>query len=89
MLYALDVAQRLHRMESGLQRLDPVAYRLFARRLRQALAGCDLADLPPLAGQPQALRDALQDREFLEQGYFSRHLWVADEAARWIERCRG
>lgn len=88
LLYVIDVAQRLHRMESGQQRMDPVAYRLFARRLRQALAGCPLSELPPLTSQPPALREALEDRHFLEHGHFEHHRQAAEQARHAIERCR-
>jgi hypothetical protein len=70
-LYLIDVAERLQRMEIAREPLDPVAYRLYARRLRQGLAGCSASELPAAVNQPPALREALADRHFAEHGRFA------------------
>ncbi|MBI5269390.1 MAG: hypothetical protein HY856_06890 [Burkholderiales bacterium] len=88
LLYVIDVALRLHRMECGQQRMDPVAYRLFARRLRQALAACPMDELPLQDVQPAALREAIEDRHFLEHGHFQGQAGLADVALLTIARCR-
>jgi hypothetical protein len=66
-LYLIDLSERMQRMEAGGERMDPLAYRLFARRLRQALVGCSPAELPAAVKQPLALREALADRHFAER----------------------
>jgi len=70
-LYLIDLSERLQRMEAGGERMDPLVYRLFARRLRQALAGCPAAELPAAVKQPLVLREALADRHFAEFGRFA------------------
>ncbi len=85
-LYVLDVAQKLHEMESGGVRLDPVAYKLFARRLKQALAGCSARDLPGNVSQAPALREAMADRYFVEHGHFMNEQAAADLSWQVIDR---
>jgi len=85
-LYVLDVAQKLHEMENGRLRLDPVAYKLFARRLKQALAGCSPRDLPGNVSQAPALREALADRYFVEHGHFMHQQAAADLSWQVIDR---
>lgn len=85
-LYLLDLCERLQRMEAGAERMDPLAYRLFARRLRQALTGCPAAELPAAVKQPLALREALADRHFAEFGRFATAPRVARIAAGVLQR---
>jgi hypothetical protein len=84
-LYLIDLAEHLQRMESGHERLDPVAYRLFARRLRQALAGCSAAELPAAVKQPLVLREAVADRYFDEHGCFAGASSAARITARTLQ----
>ena len=85
-LYVLDLAHRLQQMEAGREPLDPVAYRLFAKRLRQALAGCPLARLPDDHTQPPALAEALANRYFIEHGHFEDQPKIAATAGRLLMR---
>lgn len=85
-LYVLDVAQKLHEMEIGRLPLDPVAYKLFARRLKQALAGCSPRDLPGNVSQAPALREAMADRYFVEHGHFMNEQVAADLSWQMIDR---
>jgi hypothetical protein len=85
-LYVLDVAQKLHEMEMGRLPLDPVAYKLYARRLKQALAGCTARDLPRNVSQAPALREAMADRYFVEHGHFTGERAAADIAWQVIDR---
>jgi hypothetical protein len=85
-LYVLDLAHRLQQMEHGPEPIDPVAYRLFAKRLRQALAGCPLARLPDDHTQPPALAEALANRYFTEHGQFEDRPKIAASAGRLLMR---
>lgn len=85
-LYVLDVAQKLYEMESGRLPMDPVAYKLFARRLKQALAGCTSRDLPGNVSQTPALKEAMADRYFIEHGHFLGARVAADVAWQVIDR---
>lgn len=85
-LYVLDLAQRLQRLELSGAGIDAAAYKLFARRLREGLAGCSVAELPSPRHQPAALREALSDRHFAEHGYFAGHASAARHVKRVLER---
>jgi len=85
-LYVLDVAQKLHEMESGRRPMDPVAYKLFARRLKQALAGCTPLDLPGNVSQRPALLEAMADRYFVEHGHFQGQRTASDITWQVIDR---
>jgi len=68
-LFIQHLAQRLQAMESGSLALHPVAYRLFARRLRQAMAGYPEARLAVrLAEAYPAVAHAMADRFFDTHG---------------------
>jgi hypothetical protein len=64
-LYIAHLAHRLDAMEHGRVRLDPVAYRLWSRRLREALAGCPEPVLARgLAVTHRSVLEALEQRHF-------------------------
>lgn len=68
-LYIEHLAQGLEAMASGRQRLNPVAYRLFARRLREAMAGYPEAQLVAgLARRHAVVAETLADRHFDNHG---------------------
>ena len=46
-LYVADLARRQFEMESGRQAMQPLAYRVLSKRLREALAG-----LPGIVSRP-------------------------------------
>ena len=64
-LYIAHLAHRIDAMERGRVPLDAVAYRLWSRRLREALAGCSEPALARGLGIVHpAVRDALEQRHF-------------------------
>lgn len=64
-LYIAHLATSLERMESGLQPMHPVAYRLFARRLKAATAGYPEARLADhLGADHPAVEELLAQRHF-------------------------
>lgn len=72
-LYIADLARRQHEMEQGRVALQPLAYRVLSRRLREALAGLPepmvatgFAELPPYL-MPQ-VSEMLQTRHFDHHG---------------------
>jgi hypothetical protein len=71
-LYIADLARRLYEMESGDSPIQPLAFRLVAKRLRDALAG-----LPPsvaragFAELPEHLMPLLS--EMFERRHFDQH----------------
>ena len=68
-LYVLDLARRLGDMECGETPLDPLTYRVVARRLKQALAG--LPEVLLVGSGPDelaALIPLLEARHFDEHG---------------------
>ena len=68
-LYIADLAGRLEAMETGALALDPVAYRLVARRLKAALAGIPQSLLAPqVARRHSAVAEALEGRHFEDHG---------------------
>ena len=67
-LYIAHLAQRLEAMERGRARLDAVAYRLWSRRLREAMAGCP----EPLLARGLAVSHP-SVAQALEQRFFNTH----------------
>jgi hypothetical protein len=64
-LYIAHLAHRLDAMDAGRARLDPVAYRLWSRRLREALAGCpEPMIVRGLAVTHRSVCEALEQRHF-------------------------
>jgi len=71
-LYIAHLAQRLEAMERGRARLDAVAYRLWSRRLREALAGCPEPVIARgLAVTHRSVHEALEQRHFDTFGVLS------------------
>ena len=69
LLYIEHLAQRLQAMEAGEVPIAPIAYRLYARRLRAAAAGCPERSLASrLAAAPPAVAEILAVRYFDEHG---------------------
>jgi hypothetical protein len=69
LLYIEHLAQRLQAMEAGEVPIAPIAYRLYARRLRTAVAGCSEQNLATrLAGARTAVAETLAVRHFDEHG---------------------
>jgi hypothetical protein len=69
-LYIEHLAQRLEQMELGIAPMKSIAYRLFARRLRQAMAGFPEAQLiATLSRKSSAVSDALAMRFFDVHGW--------------------
>lgn len=74
-LFIEHLAQALEAMEAGRTPLNPVAYRLYARRLREAMAGCPEAPLAArLAGAHPVVAETLAER------YFNIHGWLPPTA---------
>ncbi len=70
-LYIADLARRLNAMETATVPMHAVAYRLFARRLKTALAGHPTAGLSTaLRTAPPAVGQALAQRHFDDHGCF-------------------
>lgn len=72
-LYVADLARRMHEMESGQRAMQPLAYRVLAKRLRQALAGLPRSSAPAgfLELPPHLLRlvaETLETRHFDDYG---------------------
>ena len=91
-LYVEDLARRLHAMEQGNERLDPVAYRLYARRLRRALAGLSPVQLRRGLAIHPAMSEGRANLYFAEHGHFEGMKVVAEAAAALLNRlraCRG
>jgi hypothetical protein len=64
-LYVADLARRLVEMENGSALLQPLLYRLLAKRLRQAAAGFAQSALTDRFGPcDAAVAEALDDRHF-------------------------
>ncbi len=69
-LYIEHLAKRLEQMEHGITPMRAIAYRLFARRLREALAGFPEAKLvAALSRQSSAVSDVLAARFFDVHGW--------------------
>jgi hypothetical protein len=88
-LYVEDLARRLHAMEQGAERMDPVAYRLFARRLRRALAGLSPLQLRRALAIHPAMSEGRANLYFAEHGHFEGMQAVALEASALLARLRG
>jgi hypothetical protein len=88
-LYVEDLARRLHAMEQGDERMEPVAYRLFARRLRRALAGLSPLQLRRGLAIHPAMSEGRANLYFAEHGHFEGMQAVASEAAALLARLRG
>lgn len=64
-LYLIDLACRISAMESGRVAMNPVAYRLFNRRLRDAMCGYATDVLMAHVGRAHpAVRHVLNQRRF-------------------------
>jgi hypothetical protein len=64
------IADKVEAMEAGRTRLKPVIYRVHARMLREALAGCPEQQLDAALGiSHPAVREALSNRFFENTGY--------------------
>lgn len=69
-LFIEHLAQQLEAMEQGRAPMRPVAYRLYARRLREAMAGYPEARLAAgLGGSHPAVAEALAVRFFDTHGF--------------------
>lgn len=89
LLYVEDLARRLHAMEQGLETLDAVAYRLYARRMRRALAGVSEAELRRGSHPHAAVQEARANLYFAEHGHFEGHAAIADASHALLARfCR-
>ena len=72
-LYVADLARRLFEMESGQLAMQPLAYRVLSKRLREALAGLPKPSAP--AGFPELpphllplVAETLETRHFDDYG---------------------
>ena len=71
-LFIEDLARRLEAMERGETPVNPIAYRLYARRLREATAGYPEALLrAQLGGAHHAVLHVLARRHFDAHGEFA------------------
>ena len=69
-LFIQHLAERLEQMECAAMPMQPIAYRLYARRLREALAGYPVArQRCPLAQRYTAVSEALAARHFESHGW--------------------
>jgi hypothetical protein len=87
-LYVEDLARRLHAMEQGIEPLDPIAYRLYARRLRRALAGLSPVQLRRALAIHPAMSEGRANLYFAEHGHFEGMQAVAAEAATLMARLK-
>lgn len=90
-LFIEHLAGQLEAMEQGRAPMKAVAYRLFSRRLREAMAGYPEARLAAsLAGPHPAVADALAVRFFDTHGFLPgpRALSARTIAAEAFERMR-
>lgn len=71
-LYIADLASRLESMESGKAAMHAVAYRLYARRMKAAVAAYPAALLAAQLGasHPSVLQ-AIEQRQFEAEGMLS------------------
>jgi hypothetical protein len=71
-LYIADLAGRLEAMESGKAPTTPVAYRLYARRLKSAVAEYPTALLASQLGRSHpAVLQAIEQQQFEADGMLS------------------
>ena len=69
-LFIQHLAERLEQMECAAVPMQPLAYRLYARRLRVALAGYPVSrQRGPLAQRYTAVSEALASRHFDSHGW--------------------
>jgi hypothetical protein len=85
-LYVADLARRQFEMESGQVAMQPLAYRVLSKRLRQALAGLPNPSVP--AGVPELpphvlplIAETLETRHFDDYGCL-----FGAGAARWRDQ---
>ncbi len=73
-LYIADLAARIEAMESGHAAMNALAYRLYARRMRAAMAGYPPGLLAAQLGRghPSVLH-AIEQRQFEIDGFVSGH----------------
>ncbi len=75
-LFIAHLAERLQAMERGHAPLQPRAYRLCARRLREAMAGYPESQLTArLAGSHPAVAELLANRSFDSHGVLQGLHW--------------
>jgi hypothetical protein len=90
-LYIAHVASRLSAMEERRERMNPLAYRVLARRMRQAAAGLGDELLRSHVGPSSGpLAELLENRHFNEFGRLPGPAAVscAKLAADLLNRCR-
>lgn len=69
-LFIQHLAERLEQMECAAVPMQPIAYRLYARRLREALAGYPAGRLSgQLARRYAVVSEALASRHFESHGF--------------------
>ena len=69
-LFIQHLAERLEQMECAAVPMQPIAYRLYSRRLREAHAGAPGSGLRgPLAQRYTAVSEALASRHFDSHGW--------------------
>ena len=73
-LYIADLAERMEAMEHGRIAMNALAYRLYARRMRTAMAGYPAGLLAAQLGRghPSVLH-AIERRQFEVDGFLSGH----------------
>ncbi len=73
-LYIADLAERMEAMEHGRIAMNALAYRLYARRMRTAMAGYPAGLLAAQLGRghPSVLH-AIEQRQFEIDGFLSGH----------------
>jgi hypothetical protein len=88
-LYIAHLAQRLDAMERGYAAVQPLAYRLYARRLQEAMAGYPEGRLAKaLSASHPAVADALANRHFATHGSFVGGSAANRSAQRLLQRLR-
>ena len=88
-LFIEHLAQRLDAMERGAVAVQPLAYRLYARRLQEAMAGYPEARLAKaLAPQHAPVAEALANRHFATHGNFPGGSAASRSAERLLNRLR-
>lgn len=69
LLYIADLLQRMSGIESGRAAMEPLAYRVLARQLRQSAAGfSDTALLNAFGPHNPQIRHLVENRYFAEYG---------------------
>ncbi len=68
-LFIQHLAERMEQMECKAVAMQPVAYRLYARRLREALAGYPSGRGSALGQRYTAVAEALASRHFDSHGW--------------------